>query len=168
MARDAGRVAREARERAVEPPARRFYQRVDRRKIELGWTDTELERQSGVNRSTYFRLNTNKRTPQPQTVQKLADAVGLDRTEAFLLAGLLHAETQTEPYPLPEVEADEETEELLAKLPPKRRAWLEMVLKDEQERMRQLHELAATEAARARKRFAELVRAHVDEDENDD
>lgn len=157
MARDADRS-----------PARRFWERIDREKVLLGWTDTDLEKHSGVNRSTYGRLKNLKGDPLPGTVRKLADAVGLERTEAFLLAGLLHAETPTEPHPLPEVEADEETEELLAKLPPKRRAWLEMVLRDEQERMRELHELAVTEAERARKRFAELVRAHVDEDQNDD
>lgn len=149
-------------------PARVFWERVDREKTLLGWNDSELARQSGVNRSTYGRLKDLKTSPLPDTVRKLADAVGIARTEAFHLAGLLHAETPTEPHLVTDIGDDEETEQLLAQLPPARRALLERVLQQERERLERLHRQAQKEVEEARIGFIELVRSALKGDENDD
>jgi transcriptional regulator with XRE-family HTH domain len=139
-------------------PAIAFWERVERAKLNLGWNDTELARRAGIDRSVYLRLPKLKKSPSPSTVQKLADAVGIDRTEAFTLAGLLHAETPTEPHAILDVEGDLETEALLARLPQKRREFLERVRESEQRHLAKLQQLA-------NERFADRVRLEADEAE---
>lgn len=80
--------------------AQEFYEAINNRQLQLGWSTTELERISGIDRSTIRRLKNGKRPPLPGTVRKLADAVGMDRTEALQVAGLLEAEAPSGAAPL--------------------------------------------------------------------
>ncbi|MEV1176462.1 helix-turn-helix transcriptional regulator [Nonomuraea sp. NPDC049784] len=145
-------------------PARPFYERINYERIKRGWTQLKLAEQSGVDRATIHRMRTAK--PQVDTVFALAATLDIDRDEALELAGLVPGRAgggQSEP-PAALVE-DPETEEMLARLPARRRAILEQFRDSERERVRRLQEQAEAEAAEAGKRFKELVRIEVEESE---
>lgn len=73
--------------------AYQLWARVDSRRIDQGWTTTEMAEYIGLPRNTIDRLRTNPRKPQAKTVHKIADALErlgeeITRREAETLAGL--------------------------------------------------------------------------------
>jgi transcriptional regulator with XRE-family HTH domain len=66
-----------------------LYQRVNRELALRGWTHVELQRKSGVARSTISNWATGQQPPTPARVNAVADALGIDRAEALRLAGIL-------------------------------------------------------------------------------
>ena len=140
------------------PPARRLWERVDSERAARGWTALDLERESGVDRGTVARWKTAKRAPLPETVIAIADALGVPRYDLLELAGRTSAlprsvlaERPPEiSGPLPVV-GDDDTDELLARLPASRRRLLQDIRESERERL----EREVNEASR---RFADLVR----------
>lgn len=73
--------------RAQRGVAYELWRQVDAVCRERGWSDAELERQSGVSRVTFRRLETTTRRPMRHIVNGLAKATGIDRDEAYRLAG---------------------------------------------------------------------------------
>jgi transcriptional regulator with XRE-family HTH domain len=65
-----------------------FWRRIEDKRLERGWTKTELADRSGLPRSTYNDLQNTSRAPLPRIVHAYADAVGVPREEAEQLAGL--------------------------------------------------------------------------------
>lgn len=53
---------------------------------------TELSERSGVARTTIGNWNTNRRKPYAKAVNAVADALGIDRAEAHVLAGIVARE----------------------------------------------------------------------------
>lgn len=153
------------------PPARRLYERVETERKQRGWSLAELERRSGVARSTTHRWKTGKTVPQPETVIPVADALGIPRLDALRLAGLLVdspaeralEDAVTQPLVNVDVEGDGTTAELLARLSASRRAMLERFRQSERQRLARMAEDAARETYEANRRFAELVRIEADE-----
>jgi transcriptional regulator with XRE-family HTH domain len=154
------------------PPAHKLWERVESERNRRGWTTVELQERSGVDRSTVSRLKTSRRSPLPETVNKLADALGIPREEALALAGLVTSPAERAPHdavtaPQPAVNVavggDSETETLLAKLSPRRRQLLEEFRETERRRLERMAEDAAREAEEANARFAKLVRIEADE-----
>ena len=70
-----------------------FWLRLEQLRYERGLTKADLHERSGVARTTIDNLKTSTRPPQPRIVHALAEVVGMDRTEAARLAGLLPAHT---------------------------------------------------------------------------
>lgn len=66
-----------------------LWERIDRILYERRMTQKELVERSGVSAMTINRLKTQTRTPNAKTVHALADALGIDRDEAGVLAGRL-------------------------------------------------------------------------------
>jgi transcriptional regulator with XRE-family HTH domain len=66
-----------------------LYQRVGRELALRGWTHVELQRRSGVARSTVSKWATGQQPPLPARVNAVADTLGIDRAEALRLAGIL-------------------------------------------------------------------------------
>ncbi|MFD1940571.1 helix-turn-helix domain-containing protein [Nonomuraea mangrovi] len=155
------------------PPARRLWERVESERNNRGWTTVELQERSGVDRSTVSRLKTSKRSPLPETVNKLADTLGIPRQEALALAGLVGAPNVRSPedaitapqsvVSIVNVEGDADTDELLARLSPRRRRLLEQFRESERERLARIAESVARETEEANRRFAELVRSEAEE-----
>ncbi|GGS88204.1 helix-turn-helix domain-containing protein [Nonomuraea spiralis] len=154
------------------PPARRLWERVENERNQRGWTTLELQKRSGVDRATVSRWQHAKRAPLPETVNALADALGLPREELLALAGLITSpvervlrEAVTAPQPVVSaaVEGDAETQELLARLSPRRRRFLEEIRESERQRLARIAQDAAREAREANDRFARLVRIEVEE-----
>jgi transcriptional regulator with XRE-family HTH domain len=106
-----------------------LYQRVNRELALRGWTHVELQRKSGVARSTVAKWATGQQPPMPDRVNAVADALGIDRAEALRLAGIL-----TE-IPAPSMFGADELDQLEAELgvpldrldPETRRIWLSFV-----------------------------------------
>lgn len=73
----------------VRVPAHGLYLRVLERLALTGMTKTELRKRTGVARSTIDSWATQTTPPQARTVNKVADALGIDRVEALRLAGIL-------------------------------------------------------------------------------
>jgi hypothetical protein len=73
-----------------------LWARVEQERASKGWSKTELAdeatRKAGsgqrIHRPTIDNLRTSTRAPQPRIVNALADALGIDRTEAHQLAGI--------------------------------------------------------------------------------
>lgn len=153
------------------PPARAFWERVESERNSRGWTTVELQERSGVDRSTVSRLKTSKRSPLPETVNKLADVLDIPRDEALRLAGLVAAPSVHDAVTAPQpavvsigiVEGDADTEDLLSRLAPHRRRFLEQIRESEKERLVRIAEDVTREAQEANKRFAELVRIEAEE-----
>ncbi|TDE39946.1 XRE family transcriptional regulator [Nonomuraea mesophila] len=158
------------------PPARRLWERVERERNARGWTTLELEKRSGVDRSTVSRWRTARRAPRPETVNAIADAFGLPRHELLGDAGLLSSPMKrglhdaiTAPMPAVDhaVTGEDDTDDLLAKLPPARRALLEQVRAAERERLERIAVAAVREAEEANRKFAALVRDAVRGEDDD-
>lgn len=75
-----------------------FWVRVQTEQARRGWNDSELHARSGIPRTTVDRLKKGKRAPQPNTVNSLAKALGIDLDEAHQLSGLV-PRPPTEPDP---------------------------------------------------------------------
>lgn len=156
------------------PPARRLWERIETERNERGWTTVELERRSGVPRSTVARWKTGKRPPLADRINPLADVFGIPRKELLAIVGLSPTTRSfedeiTPPSPISAVrdvaavQGDPETEALLARLSPRRRKMLEEFRESERRRLERLAEDAAREAKVANDRFASLVRNEADE-----
>lgn len=87
-------------------PAHGLYLRVMERLALTGMTKTDLRRRTGVARSTIDSWATQATPPQARTVNKVADALGIDRVEALRLAGILDDAAAGEP-PLTALDAFE-------------------------------------------------------------
>jgi transcriptional regulator with XRE-family HTH domain len=106
-----------------------LYQRVNRELALRGWTHVELQRKSGVARSTVAKWATGQQSPMPDRVNAVADALGIERAEALRLAGIL---TEIPASPL---FGDDELDALEAELgvpldrldPETRRIWLSLL-----------------------------------------
>ncbi len=68
-----------------------FWLRIEQIRLDRGMTKDDLHKLSGVAKTTIDDLRTRTGKPHIRTVHALADAVGLNRTEAAQLAGLLPA-----------------------------------------------------------------------------
>jgi transcriptional regulator with XRE-family HTH domain len=69
--------------------ANALFERVNSARAEQGWTWTRLQERSGVARSTIYSWAKIQTPPQPQTVNAVADVLGIPRAEALRLAGIL-------------------------------------------------------------------------------
>jgi transcriptional regulator with XRE-family HTH domain len=156
------------------PPAYKLWERVESERNQRGWSTTELQERSGVDRATIYRWQKSKRLPLAETVNALADAFGIPRRELLTVAGLTvdspagsgDRGQATDPQPvmaIPDVEGDEATEELLGRLSPRRRQVLEEIRKSERQRLTRIVQEVAREADEANARFARLVRLEADE-----
>lgn len=153
------------------PPARRLWERIEHERNERGWTTLELERRSGVRRQTVNRWKTSPKAPLAESINPIADALGIPRRELLALIGSRPARREpsdeiTVPMPVVDVatvRGDAETEALLARLSPRRRQMLEEFRASERARLERIAEDAAREAKEVNARFAELVRIQADE-----
>lgn len=66
-----------------------LFERVNAERAEKGWTWTRLRERSGVARSTISNWQTNQATPRPDTVNAVADALGIPRLAALKLGGVV-------------------------------------------------------------------------------
>lgn len=66
-----------------------LYERVERERVLRGWSKTRFHRETGIARSTIDKWATQPKTPQPGTVNVVADSLGIGREEALRLAGIL-------------------------------------------------------------------------------
>ena len=82
-------------------PAHGLYLRVMERLALTGMTKTELRKRTGVARSTIDSWATQATPPQARTVNKVADALGIDRVEALRLAGILDETSAPAPQIVP-------------------------------------------------------------------
>lgn len=78
-------------ERERPPPARPWYDRVMREAAVRGWGVAELARRAKVGRPTLYGWRDNPGKPQSAKVNAVADALGIPRTEALQLAGVIAA-----------------------------------------------------------------------------
>lgn len=72
-------------------PAYPLYERVMRELADRDWTQTQLAEVSGVSRSTVDSWKTQPRPPRTSSIKAVADALRIDRTEAYRLAGIPEA-----------------------------------------------------------------------------
>lgn len=94
--------------RQQQGAAHAFWRRLEKKRIALEWTKSRLSQETikhtadghPIPRTTIDRLRTQTRPPHPRIVNALADAVGLDRDEAAVLAGLIPPAPPPEPEPL--------------------------------------------------------------------
>jgi transcriptional regulator with XRE-family HTH domain len=70
-------------------PARPLFERIETIRANAGMTKSRLAEITGVPRGTVERWRDQKRPPLPESVMKVADALGIDRGEALRLAGVL-------------------------------------------------------------------------------
>ena len=61
-----------------------LYQRVNRELALRGWTHVELQRKSGVARSTISKWATGQQPPMPARVNAVADALGIAVGTVFM------------------------------------------------------------------------------------
>lgn len=78
-----------------DAPARPLYDRVVERLATLGKSKTWLAQRADISRGTIENWAKQPRPPQAATVNAVADALGIDRTEALRLAGCLPQEPAT-------------------------------------------------------------------------
>lgn len=68
--------------------AYQLWAAVEDERLNRGWTAVRMAEHIGLPRNTISRLQTSPRKPQVPTVHRIADALGIDRTEAEEMAGL--------------------------------------------------------------------------------
>jgi transcriptional regulator with XRE-family HTH domain len=71
-----------------QAPARPLWDRIETIRIAEDWSRSHVADLAGLPRSTIDRLKTNRNPPVAKTVNKIADAFGIPREEAAMLAGL--------------------------------------------------------------------------------
>lgn len=142
-------------------PAHGLYLRVMERLALTGMTKTELRKRTGVARSTIDSWATQAAPPQARTVNKVADALGIDRVEALRLGGILD-ET---PVPAPALVALDEFERrvLGADLPDDEK--LAAVLRHRELAREQLAELGIGDPPEALKRAVRHLAGETASDE---
>lgn len=64
-----------------------LWRLVQERAAELGLNGVQLAERVGLRRPTIDGLRQGSRSPQPRIIDKLVDGLGLDRREAYRLAG---------------------------------------------------------------------------------
>lgn len=69
-------------------PARPLWERLERIRLDRGWTKVQLARVAGVDRTTLDKWRHQPRSPQPPTVKAVAEKLGIDSDEALRLAGI--------------------------------------------------------------------------------
>jgi transcriptional regulator with XRE-family HTH domain len=70
-------------------PARPLFDRIESIRANAGMTKTRLAEITGLPRATIDRWQDQPRPPLPESVMKVADALGINRDEALRLAGIL-------------------------------------------------------------------------------
>lgn len=101
-------------------PAAPFHDAVTRKLAELGKTKTWLHQHSGVARTTINKWAHQQTPPHPKAVMPVADALGIPRTEALRLAGVLAdvtVEIDGAALPLAEVDTDLLLAEIRRRIP---------------------------------------------------
>ncbi|MEV6800558.1 helix-turn-helix transcriptional regulator [Micromonospora rifamycinica] len=68
--------------------AYQLWAAVENKRLTEGWTAVRVAEHIGLPRNTISRLKTSSRPPQVGTVHTIADALGINRTEAEEMAGL--------------------------------------------------------------------------------
>lgn len=122
-------------ERERPPPARPWYDRVMREAAVRGWGVAELARRAKVGRPTLYGWRDNPGKPQSAKVNAVADALGIPRTEALQLAGVIAA--------APDPAQDEVPRELLDAYGPAVIAAMKEEVTDPAERRRLFERLLA-------------------------
>lgn len=79
-----------------DAPARPLYDYVEGLRIRRGWTKTQLARAAKTDRGTIDKWANQPRSPLPQTVKAVAEALGIDQEEALQLAGILRRDEPEE------------------------------------------------------------------------
>lgn len=69
-------------------PARPLWERIERIRLDRGWTKVQLARATGVDRTTLDKWRYQPRSPQPPTVKQVAERLDIDQEEALRLAGI--------------------------------------------------------------------------------
>lgn len=144
-------------------PAARLWERVERERKRRGWTKVELAERTGLGRATIDGLN-KERKPLDRTVHRLAEVLGIPLDEALQLAGLY----EDRPEPAEPGTQDRELDELLARLPPQRRAEMERWRQEEHERMRRLREEAREDYQRSMRRISDAIRRELNTESRSD
>lgn len=72
-----------------DAPARPLYDHVEGIRIRRGWTKTQLARAAKTDRGTIDKWAHRPRSPLPQTVKGVAEALGIDQELALELAGII-------------------------------------------------------------------------------
>lgn len=75
--------------------AYRLWERIDRELYEQRLTQKELVERSGIPANTINRLKTITRAPETRVIDALADALGIERQEAAVLAGRIAPPTDS-------------------------------------------------------------------------
>lgn len=92
------------------PPARALFDRAEREWRHRSWTISDVATRTGLSRATIYRLRMGKRPPLAETVNKIADLLGIDRDHAYELAGLTSTPDETVVRAAIEGDAAHETE----------------------------------------------------------
>ncbi|GHH67464.1 hypothetical protein GCM10017673_14490 [Streptosporangium violaceochromogenes] len=155
----------------LAPPGRAFWQEAERKRNALGWTKTAMTRRAGVARKTYDRLFDQPRKPLPETINKIADALGIPRPDAYALSGLdpnsvptEKAETGSEKEFVEEDPYISQLEELLAQMPENSRRRLEEAHIRERERYQRKVAEAREDYERALSDLEEIIREVIHPD----
>lgn len=74
-----------------DAPGQPLWLAAERYRVSQGLTKPDFVARMGIGRVTYDRLATQPKPPIARTVKKVADAVGLDYSEAMKLAGYVTA-----------------------------------------------------------------------------
>lgn len=85
-----------------------LWEYVDRWLYQQRMTQKDFVARTGVSAMTLNRLKTQSRPPKAETVQAIADAVGLDHDEAGILAGRLRPTAEQAPSVRDAIEADQD------------------------------------------------------------
>lgn len=151
------------------PPAYPFWVRAEEERLAKSpvWSLTKLSEVSTVARNTYNRLKKQKGKAEPETISKLAEALGIPKQEAMQLAGL-------SPVVAPVGEAAQEAEEaevarlekLLEHVPHRRRQHLERVREEEQQRFQRNLKQAREDFRRSISRIEEDARWEIERNRN--
>lgn len=72
-----------------DPPALPWWERVEQLRVDRDWDRSQLARHAGVARTTVDNWKTAPTSPRPKTIAKVAERLGIDKEEAFRLAGIL-------------------------------------------------------------------------------
>lgn len=128
-----------------------------------------MTRRAGIARKTYDRLLDQPKKPLPETINKIADALGIPRPDAYALSGLDPSTAVVEEAAVQEeavvgdgAAADEALEELLARIPERRRLELERIRMEERERYKRLLAEAREEYERSLGRIERILRTELE------
>ncbi|WP_326637339.1 helix-turn-helix domain-containing protein [Streptosporangium sp. NBC_01755] len=149
------------------PPGYGFWVRAERERTARGWTKVALIKRAGIARKTYDRLEVQQRAALPETINKIADALDIDRLEAAQLAGL---DPSTVSVSVGETATPQETgssrlEELLARITGERRKRLERMHAEERDRFERALAQARADYQRSISRIEEILEMEIGRDQ---